>query len=51
MNANEIAKTLYPEMPIPTELIAKLLTAAEEEPLATVLIAAYKLGYQQGQEN
>ena len=48
MNAKETALTLYPKMPIPTDLIAELMKAARTEELAAVLVAAYKLGFQQG---
>ena len=50
MNAQETAKTLYPEMPIPTALIGKLLAAAQKEDLVAVIVAAYKLGYQKARE-
>jgi hypothetical protein len=48
MNAHETASTLYPKMPIPTDLIAELMKAARTEELFAVLVAAYKLGFQQG---
>ena len=50
MNAQETALKLYPEMPIPTGLLADLLKAAQTEDLTSVLVAAYKLGYQRSQE-
>lgn len=51
MNAKQTAIDLYPDMPIPTGLIAELYAAARNEELTAVLIAAYKLGYQKGQED
>lgn len=51
MNAKQTALDLFPEMPIPTGLIAKLCTAARNEDIATALIAAYKLGYKKGTED
>ena len=50
MNAQETALKLYPEMPIPTGLLADLLKASQTEDLTSVLVAAYKLGYQRSQE-
>ena len=51
MNAKETALKLLPNLPIPTEMLAQLLKAAETEDLAAVIVAAYKLGYQQGQQD
>ena len=47
MNANETARTLYPDMPVHWEIISELRKAAETEDLISVIMAAFKLGYRQ----
>ena len=50
MNAKETARTILPDLAIPTELIAQLLEAAKVEDLVSVIVAAYKIGYQHGKD-